>query len=261
MSSNPDSSAPSRGMSIILVDDNTLPGFEPIEQSFARFGHTAVPGDTPGTFVVDGSVEVVIVPNASPHPEALSMPRGPASAKQEVIERMVGFYIIGALGLPDDPIAADAQMQRITAALVRATPAVAAMLSHGLFFYEADFFARMVENDPSTVATQVSVDLTAGPEPDGRALVLTHGLTRYDWTEFAVVSADFTTAMVYAMDLSRKLVTGKQANLSAGIQITDADGMVVLPVEAPSPVPGKPAILRLDLEATPPKKGLFRRRK
>jgi len=248
-------------MSLILVDDNTLPGFDPIEQSFARFGVTAVPGDTPGTFVVDGSVDVIIVPKASPHPEALSMPRGPASAKQEVIERMVGFYIIAALGLADDPVAADALMQRITAAVVRATPAVAAMLGHGLFFYEADFFARMVENDPSTVATQVSVDLTAGPEPDGRAAILTHGLIRYGWSEFAVVSSDFTTAIVYAMDLSRKLIAGKQANLSAGIPVTDTDGMVVLPVDAPSPVPGKPTILRLDLEATPPKKGLFRRRK
>ena len=247
-----------RGLAIVLVDKPGPVGFDALSSALTALGSTVDQGDSEGSLRIDGTIDVAISSNVGPHPDAHKMPRSLTSIKPDVLARTEGFHVIAAFGLdPSDQLAADLQLSRITAAVVRATPAIGAMLLHGKFFYEADFFARMVENDPTRVASQITVDLTVAPQPGGQMEVLTHGLARYGHYEFLALTPD-GAGVLYAMGLAKDVVE-RAVQLSPDQAVAYVDGRPVQPVVTPSPLAGQPPILRIDPSAPQPKKRRFGR--
>jgi len=249
-----------KGLGIVLVERNQA--FDPvaISEAGARLGIDIV-STAPESLRVDNTIDVAISLMPNPHPEALDMTRSPTSAKPETLERMTGFFVLAAFGLPEnDQVAADWYLSRIVASVVRGTPSLAAMLGQGMFFYEADFFARMVENKPSRLASQIAVDLTIAREDDDRLSVVTHGLNRYGYEELFVITAEHGSAILHTMALAGDILDGT-VRLSAGGTVPGAHGAAVVADRVPSPVSGRPDVLRLDEALRAPKRGFFNRRR
>ena len=207
---------------------------------------------------------------AMPHPDAVHMPMGPTSPKPAVIEQHAAHLVVTAFSLANEQLSPDITMGKLTAAVIRSSPAVAAMYGHGAMFHDAELFAGFVAAAGDAIATEVAVDITAAQEGPGRMSFLTHGLDRYGREEFFVTSSTTDTgALEYVMALVRWMIVDRDKVLPTGDTVgRTADERVVIQ-RVPSPIPDKAPVIRLDLDlddaAVGPsrptkKKGLFRRR-
>jgi hypothetical protein len=206
----------------------------------------------PARFTVAGgsspSSLLVMVVDA-PYPDAVALPVGLASPEPEAIEGARAHAIVTVLDLPDDPRARDSMVVQLTAAVLRASPAIAAMLSHGVVWHRADMFIETAASPPGLLPVLVCVDVTIAPEPDSRMSFLTHGLVRYGREEFFVTASragqgavDFLLSLVGWMldDPDKQLPTGDTVGRSA-TELVEIQ-------RVPSPTGAGPEVVRLDLD-------------
>lgn len=206
--------------------------------------------ESPTVFDLPGGGQLMVMDIAAPHPDAPGMARGPTSAAAEDIEDAQGHLVVTALGLEGDDRARDTTMAALTAAVIRGSNAVAAMLGHGVVCHNAGLFAELaaVGQQQGELPAELAVDVTVAAEPDDRMSFLTHGLARYGREEFFVTcpvrgkgALDFVFAMVRWMlnDPDKELPTGDTVGRSGD------EKLLIQRVENPS---GRgDTVIKLDL--------------
>ena len=239
-------------LSFVLLSEHAYPDPAEVIENAGRLGiglaHEMGEADAV-TFRIDGGGTLIIGHIAAPHPDAASMPVGPTSPDPAVVSDHVGHYIVTALGLPETPLPSEVVMGIVTAAIIQASPAVAAMLGHGAIFHRADVFAAAVEAAGPEVATMITVDITAAQEGPNRVSFLTHGLERYDREEFWVsASVAGKGALDYLMALVRWMVVDPSQVLPTGDTVGRTPDEQIVVQRVPSPIDGKPDVIRLDMD-------------
>jgi|GEM_PF-879651 hypothetical protein len=224
-------------------------------------------------FRIEGGGDLIVMPVDTPHPDAATMPVGPASPEPSIIADHVGHIVATALNLPEEPMSHDVVMGIVTTALIHSSPAIAAMLGHGAIFHRSDMFAAFVEAAGTDIATEITVDITAARESEDRMSFLTHGLGRYGREEFYVTSlVNSNGALDYVMALAKLMITDQNKVLLTGDIVGRTPEEHILVQRVPSPIEGKPPVIRLDMDdsaAFAPKKtswfrsnvGLLRKRR
>ena len=262
-------------LSFVLVSQNMVPDPAQVIAEAGRLGVglTHEMGEpTMLNFSITGGGMLIVMPIDAPHPDAATMQVGPTSPEPSVIANHVGHYVATAMNLPEGPLHPDVVMGIVTTALIRSSPAVAAMLGHGAIFHRSDIFAAFVEAAGTEIASEIVVDITAARESEDRMSFLTHGLDRYGREEFYVTSSIHGQgALDYVMALAKWMIADRTKVLPTGDTVgRTADEQIVVQ-RVPSPIEGRPTVIRLDMDtdmasnagtsaaAQPKKKGWFRR--
>jgi hypothetical protein len=240
-------------LSFVLLERAELPDSEVLVSTARSLGLSLqVEPDSDGggvAYAIEGSGSLLVTLMPVPHPDAEGMPSGLASPEEEALEGMTAHYVVTALGLPEDPRIRDALMAALTAAVVRASPAIAAMLGHGVVFHRAEFFTEVVETAQASLPALICVDVTIAPDGDERMSFLTHGLHRYGREEFHVTASragegalDFLVGLIEWMlaDPDKVLPTGDTVG-------RNADEKVLIQRTA-NPTGEGPEVIRLDLD-------------
>ncbi len=212
----------------------------------------STPGESDGpvSYAVKGVGNLLVMVIDAPHPDAATMASGLAAPEPDELARSTAHCIVTALGLPPDPRVRDSLLAMLTAAVIRSTPATAAMLGHGVSFHKASFFAEVADAGAKSMPLLICVDVTTAAEPGDRVSFLTHGLTRYGREEFYVTASqrgqgamDFLLSMAGWMldDADKELPTGDTVGRTAEEKITVQ--------RVPSPLGDGPEVIRLDLDS------------
>ena len=239
-------------VAFVLLERAIDPDADALVRAASVFGYTLVhePGSTgPCTFSIAGGGHLMIMLIPAPHPDAAEMPPALVGPSAEDLQRMQGHYVIALMGAPDRPRHEDTMLAQLTAATVHASPAIAAMLGHGVCFHRAEFFVKIVESEPAELPVMVCVDITRAAEPRERISFLTHGMVRYGREEFFVTASqrgrgalDFLTGLMNWMlfDPNKQLPTGDTVGRTADER--------VLVQRVASPLGEGPEVIRLDLD-------------
>jgi hypothetical protein len=241
-------------LSFVLLERAEYPDPEELQRAASELGLTVRPealaAEGPVTYDIAGAGTLLIMLMEVPHPDAAQMARGLASPEPAELERMTAHYVVTALGLPGDPPVRDALMATLTAAVVRASPSIAAMLGHGVVFHKAAFFADVVASAEGELPTLVCVDVTMASEPDDRMSFLTHGMARYGREEFFVTASQHGKgALDFLLGLVRWLLADPDKHLPTGETVGRSAEERVLIQRVPSPMGEGPEVIRLDLDA------------
>lgn len=257
-------------LSFVLLSQNVHPDPAQVIAEAGRLGiglaHEMGEPDSLA-FRIEGGGTLIVGLMPAPHPDATGMPVGPTSPNPAIVAEHVAHYIVTALGLPEGPLAPEVVMGIVTAAVVRSSPAVAAMLGDGAIFHRADFFADVVESSGTEIATEITVDITAAQESADRMSFLTHGLAKYEREEFYVTSSvTGQGALEYIMGLVRWMIADPNKVLPTGDTVGRTPEERIIVQRVPSPIEGKPPVIRLDMDTEEPaapapakKKSWFRR--
>jgi hypothetical protein len=238
-------------VAFVLLERAEPPDPTVLVRSAATFGHTLVhePGSSaPSVFAIDGGGSLMVMLIDAPHPDAAHMLAGLAGPSAEDLQRVTAHYILVMQGGPEELRGQDTMLAQLTVT-VRASPAVAAMLGHGISFHRADFFADMVEADATRLPLMVCVDVTREPEADERMSFLTHGLVRYGREEFLVsASRHGTGALEFLLAMARWMVLDPSKQLPTGDTVgRTADERIVVQ-RVPSPLQPGTEVICLDLD-------------
>lgn len=206
--------------------------------------------DGPLVFAAPGDVTVMYMLMPAPHPDAPHMPRGPTSPTAEALAEGEAHFVVTALGLDGTVIDVDTQLAALTAALIDATPAIGAMLGHGVVFHEARFFSDSAAHVAKTgeLLPELVVDVTGGAEPNERMSFLTHGMIRYDREElFVTCPVKGKGALDFVFGMVRWLLSDPDKELPTGETVGRTPGEKVEIQRVPSPTGQGPDVIRLDL--------------
>jgi len=238
-------------LAFVLVERAVPP--DPIElvRRAASFGCKLVhEGGTqsPATYsIVGGGILMVMLIDA-PHPDAPKMTPSLVAPTAEDLQRAKAHYIVVLMDGPTAQREQDILLARLTAAVVRSSPAVAAMLGHGICFHRAGFFAEIVEAEDD-LPMMVCVDITRAPEPDERMSMLTHGLVRYGREEFFVTASQGgKAAMDFIVGLARWMLMDPNKQLPTGDTVGRTPHEKVRVQRVPNPTGEGPEVIRLDLD-------------
>jgi hypothetical protein len=239
-------------LSFVLLERGEYPDPGALVAAAEELGLTlrpeALAAEGPVTYDIAGAGTLLLMLIDAPHPDAAQMSRGLASPEPADLARATAHYVVTALGLPGELPVRDALMATLTAAVVRASPSIAAMLGHGVVFHKAEFFADVAASAEGELPTLVCVDVTMGAEPDSRRSFLTHGMSRYGREELLVTAPqrgkgplDFLLGLIRWMlaDPDKELPTGETVGRTADER--------VLIQRVPSPLGEGPEVIRLDL--------------
>lgn len=239
-------------VAFVLLEQARPPDPAEVVRRAGHFGYSLAHDEgsaSPTTFTIAGGGSLMVMLVEAPHPDAPKMAPGLASPSDEDLARMRAHYIVAMMGGPETPREQDTMLAQLTAAIVRASPAIGAMLGTGRCFHRADFFADVVERTPADLPMLVCIDFTCAPEPGDRMSILTHGMVRYGREDFFVTCSirgkgafDFVMSMVGWMlhDATKELPTGDTVG-------RNADERVVVQ-RMPSPLGEGPPVIRLDLD-------------
>lgn len=245
------------GLSFVLLDHAVYPEPEAVIAAAAELGlelrYTGREGEGPDGYEVAGGATLLVMLVDAPHPDAATLPPGLASPSPEEVEAHAAHLIITTMSLPDAPRDADTLQVKLTAAVVGASPAIAAMLGHGVVLHRAGFFTDIAAGPISVLPLLVCVDVTIAAEADERMSFLTHGLQRYGREEFFVTASrtgqgavDFLLALVGWMldDPDKQLPTGDTVGRTADEQVRIQ--------RVANPTGEGPEVIRLDLDLGEP---------
>ena len=259
-------------LAFVLLAENGYPDPANVIGEAARLGIglTHEMGEpTMLNFRIDSGGNLIVMHIDAPHPDAATMPVGPTSPEPSTVAAHVGHYVVTVMGHDDTTVHPDVLMGIITASLIRSSTAVGAMLGQGAIFHRADVFAAFVEEAGMEIASEIAVDITAAREGDDRMSFLTHGLDRYDREEFYVTSSVHGQgALEYVMALAKWMLADRDKVLPTGDTVGRTAEEQIIVQRVPSPIEGKPPVIRLDLDMdspgaaaapTPKKKRWFRR--
>lgn len=238
-------------LSFVLLTEARYPDPRALIAAAASFGETLTldeaSNDGPMSFrLADGNLLMVMLVDA-PHPDAPHMPLGLASPSPEQLDSVAAHYIVTVPSLDGPRMLADTRMARLTAAITKTSPAVAAMTAPGVVFYKADFFVNVVSQ--SEFPMLVCVDLTMAPEGEERMSMLTHGLQRYGREEFYVTaSRQGQGAMDFVLGLTEWMLNDPDKHLPTGDTVGRSADEKVLVQRVPNPTGEGPEVVRLDLD-------------
>src|SRR5690606_5059895 len=125
-------------LAVVLVAKPVLPKPERLLEAARELGLRLVhePGDDEdehegSAYVVEGGPRLIIALMPMPHPDAAKLSRGPTAPKPAEAERAPAHYFVTLLGPGGSPRERDLMLAKLTAAVVRSSPAVAAMFARG----------------------------------------------------------------------------------------------------------------------------------
>jgi AcrR family transcriptional regulator len=242
------------GLAFVLLERAESPDTAALVSAAQRLGLTLRPNpsdgdDGPSTYEIEGGGTLMVMVVNAPHPDAAGMPTGLASPDDDALARVKAHYIVTALELPEDARIRDTLLAALTAAVVRASPAIGAMLGSGVAFHRADFFAEIVEAAEGELPTLVCVDVTAAGEPDDRVSFLTHGLTRYGREEFFITASQRGKGAVdFLLDLVNWMLADPDKHLPTGETVGRTAEEKITIQRVPSPLGEGPEVIRLDLD-------------
>ncbi|MCA8969157.1 MAG: hypothetical protein KDC95_05215 [Planctomycetes bacterium] len=240
-------------LSFVLLSEAALPDVDLLVSAAAALGEsvTADSGSEReiSSFDLDGGGSLLIMLVDFPHPDAARMRKGLASPSDEEIDQMVAHYIVTATGLSEDAFERDVRLAKLTAAILRSSPAIAAMLGKGVVFHKAEFFANAVESS-SDCPLLVCVDVTFASEGDERISMLTHGLVRYGREEFYVTASRHGKGGVdFILNMASWMLQDREKHLPTGDTVGRTAEEKIVVQRVPNPTGDGPEVIRLDLDA------------
>lgn len=238
-------------LAFVLVERAEPPDPAELTRRAKAFGYTLVheaASSSPATYsIADGGILMVMVIDA-PHPDVSKMAPSIVAPSSEDLQRARAHYIVVLMDGPTSPRDEDIMLARLTTAVVRSSPAVAAMLGHGICFHRAEFFAETVEAEEG-LPLLVCVDITRAPEPDGRMSMLTHGLARHGREEFFVTASQRGKgALDFLISMSRWMLTDPSKMLPTGDTVGRSAAEKLVVQRVPDPRGEGPHVIRLDLD-------------
>ncbi|MEC7521128.1 MAG: hypothetical protein VYE22_14725 [Myxococcota bacterium] len=205
--------------------------------------------DGPAVVSLGGDTRLLVMLMPAPPPDAAMM-AGPMTPPPDELAAAPAHYVVTTLGLEGDVREKDRTLAALTAAVVRASPATAAMLGHGRLFYDASLFAELAADaaQHGEVPIEIVVDVTAAAEPDDRMSFLSHGLERYGREDFFVTApVSGRGALDFLLGLVRWMIEDPNKSLPTGDTVgRDAKERIRIQRE-PSPVDPARTVVRLDL--------------
>lgn len=240
-------------LSFVLLERPEYPDPETCVRVAAELGLELKPESSPAegpiSFALTGAGSVMVMLVEAPHPDAPHMPLGLASPTDEELERVTAHYIVTALSLPDDPRVRDPLMAALTAAILAASPSVAAMLGNGVVFHRAEFFLDVVRSSEGELPMLVCIDVTQAAEDDVRMSMLTHGMQRYGREEFFVTcSQEGSGALDFVLSLAGWMLDDPDKTLPTGETVGRSAEEKITIQRVPSPLGEGPEVIRLDLD-------------
>ena len=191
---------------------------------------------------------LVVMMQSAPHPDAREMAYGISSPDPEAAAAAPAHLILTIVADGTDVRARDAKAAQLTAAVVRSTQVVGAMLGHGKVFHQPELFQEM---DPGCSAgslpAELCIDLSVGKESETELSILTHGMPRYGREEIAVFApiADPNEAFDFAMTMVTWLLGDPSLSLPTGDTVGREPEEQVRVERGPSPIDPEQTILRL----------------
>lgn len=245
-------------LSFVVLKQPVQPRADAIAAGAAALGLALTPvpagggedAEGPVELRLDGGAHLFVMMVAAPHPDAPRMPVGPLSPAMEQLEAAGAHCIVTATGLEGDARERDHVMALITGAVIGATPAVGAMLGHGVLFQRADLFADFARlaAEEGALPMELGVDITAAPEDDERMSFLTHGMTRYGGEEIYVTChVQGQGALDFILSIARWMFHDPDASLPTGDTVGRTEEEKVTVQRVPSPTGAGPEVIRLDL--------------
>lgn len=240
-------------LSFVLVSEPVYPDPAVLVAAAADLGVplTHVPREDDGAQVYDGGdVSLIVMLAPMPHPDAPRMPRGPFSPPTGVLAAAPAHYIVTAQGLDGPARRIDLELLRLTAAVVKASSAVAAMLGHGIMFYPAKLFADLAETIAAgeEIPPLVTVDIIRANEGAGRVSLLSHGLVRYGHEEFFVHGpAGGRETLGFLLAMLSGAIAQPHQHLPTGDTVGRSMEEQILVTRVPDPSGTGPSVIRLDL--------------
>ena len=245
--------------SLAVVLTNDLHGPDSIALSVAlhRHGFEAAAktlADGSVAFDLGSGAELAVANTATPHPDAVTMPRGVTTPPAEELAAARSHLVVAALHLDrlvgDEPEAIDLAMMQITAAVVSCTDAIAAMLGHGVYFHEAHLFTTLtvIFSEQGRVPPRLAINVTTGQLPNGRLTVLTHGLARYGRMEVLCgCTTDVDASAQFAWQLVEWLMENELHRLVPGTLVPGSDGSEQAARGMPSPLGDGSTVVYIEL--------------
>jgi len=201
----------------------------------------------PLAFSVEGLGELYVMAVDAPHPDAAKMPNGPLSPNPEVVATGTCHLILTAMYLPGDNQTKDFHLAKLTAAVIRGSSAVAAMLFPGTVLYGAELFAD-IASQAQGLPIEICVDLTMAGEPNDRMSFVTHGLTRYGREEFYITcSRSGQGALDFVFMMVRWMINDPNKNLPTGDTIGRTAEERITVQRVPHPGGAEGEVVRLDV--------------
>jgi hypothetical protein len=200
-------------------------------------------------FEVKGGGGLFVARVPARHPDAAAAPRGPFSPRVEEVEAHVEHLVVKAMGLPGNAHAQDAVFVRLVAAVVQGVPAVAVTAGPGVVWLRPDAVLSMTSETPvGEVPYELTVNLSLGPESEGRLSLLSHGMVRYGREEFYLTGsrAQMPDALDLVLALIRWLATSDH-QLPTGETVGRSAEEKLEVKRQPHPVAIDQMVIRLDL--------------
>ncbi len=214
------------------------------------------PGDEDGplSFEIEGGGTFMVMPIAARHPDADQMPQLLTAPEPEEVTAHGAHIILTGYNLVGEEAARELSMALLTAAVVRATEAVGAMLKSGVGFHRAEVFADLAEvaAEYGDLPPQLAVDVTFAAEPEQRMSLLTHGMRRRGLEEiFVTCSRTGGGAEDFLYSIAGWLLEEPTKRLPTGDTVgrNEHEKITVQREANPSGEPGE--VIRLDLDLGP----------
>lgn len=239
-------------LAFVLIEDTEYPDPERLVAAAAELGEklevSAESEDGVRVYAFEGG-RLMIMKIDAPHPDASKMPPGIASPDAADLQKMQAHLIVTALGLPEDRRINDARLAVFTAAVVRSSASIAAMLGDGVTFHKAKFFTDVVAAAEGSLPMMVCVDVTIAPEPNERMSFLTHGLKKYGREEFYVTASQRGSgALDYLLSLAQWMLADPDKHLPTGDTVGRTAEEKITIQRVPSPTGDGSEVIRLDLD-------------
>lgn len=240
-------------LAFVLLGESVQPETAAVVASAKRLGIELINGkDEEGILsfeIASGGMFFVALMNA-PHPDAPHMATGPTSVSPDDAAAAPAHAMVTAMGLQGDEMTRDTLMAALTSTVIDNTPAVGAMLAHGVVFHQAALFADLARlgAEQGELPPEIAVDITAARESEERMSFLSHGMARYGREELYVTcpirgkgALDFVFTMV------RWLLTDREKMLPTGETVGRAADEKITIQRVPNPTGAGAPVIRLDL--------------
>lgn len=240
-------------LAFVLVSEPALPDAERLVEIAGRLGVRLVLHKARAEsqrYAIEGGPELIVSLMRMPHPDAADMRGGLTSPPRKEAAAAPAHYMVTVL----DPVGSrrqrDVLLAKVTAAVVRSSPAVGAMFGRGAVFHRPEVWTLVTaEHDARSLPVPVCVDVTFASEDKGRISLLTHGMRAYGREEILLYAPgnEPEDAAAFLMPLVEWLLAEPDVRLETGETVGPSVD-VKIPIErGPSPVDEKETVIVLRL--------------
>ncbi len=239
----------------ILANGSVLPRAEAIVEAAADLGEpklTPLPSGEDGILAFQHPAgEFLVTLVTVRFPDLDKMPSSPFSPTVEEMNATSAHFMTALTPGHGDLRQRDLTIARLSGAVALANKAVAVMLGHGVTFNKtARFVASLVEAGADGVPIPGGVDITVANEPNGRASLLTHGMTRYGREDLYVTGEATEPSMKDAYEFTVSIASwllGTDEKVPDGDTVGRSAEERVKAKRVANPTGAGAPVLRLDL--------------